>query len=145
MKYLIYLLIGISLFFAKATFASNSDLFSYDEQKINSELAEVSSLENFLWENQGVTYSELLSVNPVGAKALNFEGNSFMINGYGDPPLGMPSFLWGFCFGAAGMLVVYLVTEDHDETMKSLWGCITSTVIWSVLYFAVFAATASGA
>jgi len=56
-----------------------------------------------------------------------------------QPPLGIPSFLWGFILGVIGILIVYLITENGDETKKALWGCLAFTVLWVVLYFVLFA------
>ena len=51
-----------------------------------------------------------------------------------DPPLGIPSFLWGMCLGLPGLAVVYFVTEDDEETKKALWGCLVSVAVYGVLY-----------
>ena len=45
-----------------------------------------------------------------------------------DGPVDIPSFIWGCVAGPVGVLVVYLVTEDNDETKKALLGCI----LWGV-------------
>ena len=125
--------------------ASDADLFSFDEQKIENELSQISQLEAFILQNEGTTYSDLLMTENQITGNLSYANSGFMNFAMLEPPLGIPSFLWGFCFGAVGMLVVYVVSEDRDETMKALWGCVAGTVIWTVIYFVAFAAAASSA
>ena len=142
MKIIINLLL-VSLLISTTCFANDADLFSYDEQKIENELSEISQLEAFLLQNNGTTYSDLLMSENEIAGALSYSNSGFMNFAMLEPPLGIPSFLWGFCFGAVGMLVVYVVSEDRDETMKALWGCVAGTVLWGVIYFVAFAAASS--
>ncbi len=143
MKKITLLIVFSSLLFSFGGFAGTADLFSYDEGKIKSELTVVNTLENYLLQNEEVTYTDLMAGNNPFASVLNFGSEGFMGFSSFEPPLGIPSFLWGFCFGPMGMLVVYLVSEDSDETMKSLWGCVAGTVIGTVIYFAAFATVAS--
>lgn len=59
--------------------------------------------------------------------------------------LGIPGFWWGFCLGLLGVILCYVAIEDSAakkrEGKQALLGCIIWTVIWAVLYFAVFAAS----
>jgi hypothetical protein len=43
------------------------------------------------------------------------------------------------------MLIVYLVTENKDETKKALWGCLISTAVSVGLYVVLIAASTSTA
>ena len=114
---------------------SNSTLFAIDEQQISSELNELTTLENYLTTHPDLSLEELKN----SSKNLNISVNNSMMMGYGDPPLGIPSFLWGCGFGVAGVAIVYFVSDDRDETKKALWGCVTSTVVATVAYFVFFA------
>ena len=51
-----------------------------------------------------------------------------------DGPAGIPAFLWGCVLGWIGILVVYLVTEDSDETKKALYGCLIGWGLGFLLY-----------
>ena len=53
---------------------------------------------------------------------------------FDEPPLGIPSFWWGFCIGVWGIAVVYFVTEDRDETKLAFKGCVVGTLVYVVLY-----------
>jgi cytochrome c biogenesis protein CcdA len=60
-----------------------------------------------------------------------------------EPPLGIPSFLWGCILGVVGILLVYILTDgDKAETKKALWGMLVWIGVWVVLYVGVFSASA---
>ncbi|MCD4695325.1 MAG: hypothetical protein K8S16_03705 [Bacteroidales bacterium] len=143
MKKFTLLVIVAGLFLSIQSYAGKASLFTFNEGKIKSELAEVNALENYLLQNDNMTYTDLLAGNNPFARNLSFGNEGFMGFSSYEPPLGIPSFLWGFCFGGIGILIVYVITEEKEETMKALWGCVASGVIWTVLYFAVFAAAAT--
>jgi len=112
-------------FFSFGAIASNAEVFEMDENFVNTELAQLTELENFVVENEGITLSEIDASNGLLAE---LNGSNDILHtlemiGRGDPPLGIPSFLWGACFGVAGIAIVYFVTDDRDETRKALTGC----------------------
>jgi cytochrome c biogenesis protein CcdA len=56
-----------------------------------------------------------------------------------EPPLGIPSFLWGCILGIVGVLIVYIITDgDKAETKKSLWGFLVAVGVYVVLYVGVY-------
>lgn len=62
----------------------------------------------------------------------------------GEPPLGIPSFLWGCCLGVSGLIVVYIVTDnDREEVKKALNGCLVSGVVVIALYAIAILSAAS--
>ena len=114
-------------------FAGNAGLFSFDADKVNAELSELTVLESFVTENGG-TYADLLNTN--NSLVENVSNSTFAFGATGfEPVMGIPSFIWGFCFNVAGVAIVYFVSEDMDETKKAFYGCIVS----GVLYFAWYA------
>ncbi len=137
----IFTILVAMLVMSSMTFANDdASIFSVDKNSIEQELAPLSDLENYVNENAGVTYDEIdnpevLDKNVVmGDVDLNY-----------GPPLGIPSFIWGFLLGVIGILIVYLITEDGDETKKALWGCIAFTVLWLVIYFVLIAGAVGAA
>jgi hypothetical protein len=52
----------------------------------------------------------------------------------GEPPLGIPSFAWGACFGVAGIAIVYFVSDDRDETKKAFTGCVVVQGVVVLIY-----------
>ena len=112
------------------------DPFALDESAVYESVDQLTALEQHLLQNEDATLADLQEANHPLVQGLNFGDDSeFGAAGIqADGPAGLPSFLWGFCLGAIGMLIVYLVTEDNDELKKSLWGCIAQTVLSGVVY-----------
>ncbi len=127
--------------------AGNADLFSYDKAAIETEFADLQTLEDYVYNHQSTTLTDLLASGSALVANLNLMGsNPFGPSlAFDDPPLGIPSFIWGCVFGVAGLAVVYFVTEDDEETKKALWGCITSTVVGVVFYFTLWGVIFSSA
>ena len=132
----------LALAFNMGNATENADLFKVDDQEINAEFAQLNELEQFVEANEGLTLSEINTNNPL-VQNLN---NSSDILGVlstlrGEPPLGIPSFAWGACFGVAGVAIVYFVSDDRDETKKAFKGCVivegallvAYVVIWVVI------------
>ncbi|MFW5804855.1 MAG: hypothetical protein ACOCWG_06455 [bacterium] len=131
-------------------FAGNSDVFSFDKNKVEAELAELTELESFVEANQSVTLTDLMASGHalVAGLNLNMADPSGLLFGLGEPPLGIPSFLWGCVFGVVGLAIVYFVTDDKEETKKALWGCITASavsLVVSIIWMVVAAAAVTTA
>ncbi len=131
--------------FSEMDFSMNdTEITDFDEAAFYGEFEGLNALENYL-ETTDATYSELekaesnLLANVESESILPFSDD---VNSEG-PALGIPSFLWGCVLGWVGLLIVYLVTENTDETKKALWGCIVSSVVGVVIYVVAIAATAS--
>ena len=154
MKKILLLLISLTILInvSYASFPSHSssndlrDLFVVDIEKINEEMEELDKIESYVVENQ-LDFQSALETNPTIflTKSLNLNTSSNSVLIYGEPPLGIPSFVWGMCCGFAGLAIVYFITEDSEETKKALYGCITGTVISTVLYVILVAASAGSA
>ena len=137
----IFTILVAMLVMSGMTFANDdASLFNVDQQAIEQELAPLSDLENYVNENAGVTYNEI--DNP---EVLNKDVVMGDVDLSYGPPLGIPSFFWGFLLGVIGILIVYLITEDGEETKKALWGCIAWGVLWLVIYFVFLGSLFAGA
>ena len=142
MKKLNLLFAAMFVLFATSLKAKTADIFAYNEQVITAQMSDLNELEKVVKQNEGITLSELktkhfANLNLNGVKESSVLGDLFAMRG-GDLPLGIPAFVWGCVLGWVGILIVYLVTEDKEETMKSLYGCLVSggvyVVFWLVYY-----------
>jgi hypothetical protein len=132
-KVLFTALLALAFNIGNAT--ENADLFKVDNQEINAEFAQLNELEQFVEANEGLTLSEINTNNPL-VQNLN---NSSDILGVlstlrGEPPLGIPSFAWGACFGVAGIAIVYFVSDDREETKKAFTGCVVVEGVVILIY-----------
>ena len=146
MKKITILFMIIGLFIVKSSFAGSAGLFTYDAKAVKSELATLNAVNQFVEQND-VTYSEMLRGNMALASNLNYGNIGVYGIKYLEPPLGIPSWIWGASFGlvggltgcfvygcigasigapimgGAGVLLVYVLTEDKVETKKAFYGC----------------------
>ncbi len=116
---------------------------NFDESEIYTAFAEVSDLDQYLATNDSKTYSD---VNLENSKLLNGISASTTLpfsQSKDEKALGIPSFLWGCVLGWVGLLIVYLMLENKEETKKALWGCVAGTAVWVVVYVILIAASAS--
>lgn len=145
------LLVIVLAFVSISMKASVADLFSVDNATISVEMTDLSTLESFVEMNQGVSLVDVQAMNSsLTANVLSLEESPFsqssMLRRGGDAPLGIPSFVWGLCLSIPGIAIVYFVSDDKDETMKALWGCLAGGAAYIVFYFvwvAIFVSTAT--
>ncbi len=123
-----------NLFAAKAEKAS---LFQYDKNAVNKEMSQLNKVESYVNANNGVTLNQLKAENNEVVKNVNFNTKASEFSSLADGPAGIPSFIWGFCLTWVGILIVYLVTEDSDETKKALIGCLVSAAVY-ILFWLVW-------
>jgi hypothetical protein len=121
-------------------FAADAALFEVNEQEISTEFAQLDELESYVNANDGVTFSAMDASNPLLANVS--AGNSALgvVSSLAEAPLGIPSFLWGFCFNVAGVAIVYFVADDREETRKAFIGCAVSGglyILWWVFWVLV--------
>ena len=105
-----------------------------DQVALDQAMSELNILDNYLAQNEGVTYSELQAS---GSDLItNISDNaSPMGMPAGDDLLGIPAFWWGCILGWVGLLLVYILTDnDKAEVKKALKGCIVSSLVGVVLY-----------
>jgi len=118
----IFLSVGLSK-------ASNVDMFSYDKQALDQEMAELTSLEAIVSQSSGFTMTDLLANgNEVAAKLVD-SGNYYDFDLLNEKTLGIGGFWWGCCLGPVGVVIVWLVGEDKDQTKKSLIGCVVASLL----------------
>lgn len=141
----LFAFLALALFLTANAQAANQSMFNIDEARINTEMAELNQLEDYL-SNNDVSYSTLAEqehflVNGVNGSSSRLH-SMVLLEG---PPLGISSFIWGFCLGLPGIAIVYFVSEDSDETKKALWGCVAGSLLYTVVYVAWYALWSSAA
>lgn len=112
-----------------------------DEDALNEAMMELNELDEYLDVNVGVTFTDLESSE--SDLILNVDNSTAPLgmDQENEPPLGIPSFLWGCILGIVGILLVYILTDgDKVETKKALWGMLVWVGVWVILYVGVWSA-----
>lgn len=113
----------------------------YNAAEVDAAMEQLNALEQYVTE-ENATLEEVKATQSELLTGLNLKETSSPLSvlGTNDGALGIPSFLWGCILSWVGILVVYLVTEDSDETKKALWGCIANGVLSGIFYIIYVAA-----
>ena len=127
----------LSFIFTVSAYAQKSnDLFEYDEQQIKTEFKQLNQIEQYVNSHEGVSADEM------GTKTdllKNIEISKIATFNVKDNTLPLlPPFWWGCLLGGIGILLVYLITEDSNQTKRALTGCL----VWGgvvALFYVVYA------
>ncbi|WKK85712.2 hypothetical protein [Marivirga arenosa] len=115
----------IAVFVVSSTsYASNTDLFTLNEEKINTEFKELNELEEFVAMNEDVTLNTVYSENSnlVAGMNLSYGAEGMMgHNGFSMDSFEWGSFAWGFCcfpIGAAIGVFTVLLNDNKGSDHK---------------------------
>jgi hypothetical protein len=122
----------MALMLGTTLLASSSD-FSYDANEVNQSLSKLNQLEAMHKANPSASFEELTSNEVFAGTTISKATISSVAGNAADLPV-LPAFWWGCILGVIGILIVYLVTEDTDQTKSALWGCIIGYVGGFLLY-----------
>jgi hypothetical protein len=103
------------------------------KKEIQSELNHINLLDEFIGNDYDL--NSVIQEQPEMVKNAGLSSEmEFDAAGSNGAPLGIPGFLWGFCLGLIGILIVYLATSEGSDRKKhvnqALYGCLA----WSALY-----------
>ena len=115
-KRLLSILISL-LVFVSVSSASCSNLFYYDKENLTNEMAGLNHPETTLTNliNNNCNLLANMNISEIFSPNITFDG----------PPLGIPSFLYGCCFGPVGLVTIYIMTDnDRNEVNKAFTGCM---------------------
>ncbi len=115
----------------------------FDESEIFDAFAEVSDLDQYLAQNSDKSYTEVSQENTALVSGISSSTTLPFSASSDELVIGIPSFLWGCVFGWVGLLVVYLVLENKEQTKKALYGCIANGVVMLVLYVVAYTSAAT--
>lgn len=114
--------------------------FYLDQHALDLAFSELDVLDDYLNQNEGVTYADLLAME--SDLIANVSGTSAPMGQSSDDnelPLGIPAFWWGCLLGWVGLLLVVVLTDkDKVQTRKAINGCLIGTgvaVVLSGIYY----------
>lgn len=116
-----------------AVFAATPN-FKLDENSVQAEFSELNKIESFVIQNEGITLSELQENHADVVADIELIEETSTVLSMGEMPL-VGGFWWGCCLGIVGLALVYFITDNDKEQVKSaLIGCVLFTVIGGGLY-----------
>jgi hypothetical protein len=142
-KLLLALLVLTTLSAGMASTTPTQDIFVDDLRQIDQQFADLHSVEQFVTTHQ-LTYDELVTTELSLASTLKTNqdlGSSLLgANAPEERLLDIPGFLWGFCLGLIGAVLVYVAIEDpvakKREGKQAITGCLVRSLLGTVLYIA---------
>ncbi len=131
----IIVLASLTLLIAGTSMAGQTGLFSYNQEAVEVAMNDLTSLENFVLENPGVSLSDMIASENELVAEMTHSSSYYGFDMMNDKALGIGGFLWGCCLGPIGVLVVWLVADDPAETKRSLIGCVVNALLGGGSYF----------
>ena len=137
MRRVIALIILLFCFSNKSS-AVISQHFDFNDQQVECEFAQLSTLENFVVTN---------TLNHNDAMILELSKECYLVSSFPDEDEDgfknvIPPRLWGFCLGPVGILVVMLSKHNQKDMKDSVVGCLIggalSYIISTLLGYQVF-------
>jgi hypothetical protein len=115
------------------------DILSFDEKKVQETFAPLTKIEQVLEVNEKISLEDIKKMGISNDIILDSKiSNS--IEKSDELPLNIPAFWWGCALGWIGILIVYLVTEDKEQTKKALNGCLVAGLIGLAVYIIIVVA-----
>jgi hypothetical protein len=121
--------LSFALFIAGSSMAGQAELFAYNQDALEVEMADLTSLEKFVVENPGVSLSDLIASENKLVSGIANTNAFFGMESMNERVLGIGGFWWGCCLGPVGILVVWLAADDPGETRSSIIGCIINVLL----------------
>lgn len=113
----------------------DESLLVLDESAFDEAMQELNALDEYLETNEGITFADLESTESELIINMDKSTAPLGMSSENEPPLGIPSFLWGCVFGILGVLLVYIMTDgDKEEVKKSLWGFLVAIGVYVIVY-----------
>ena len=124
-------------------------LFELDESVLSVAMYELNRLNNYIVQNEGVTYEDLMVLESSLIENVSNSSAPLGFANESEDPLGIPAFLWGCFLGWVGILIVYMITDnDKEQVKKALKGCLVAGgayVVIGIVYIVIIAAFVTSA
>lgn len=134
MKKITLLLVMALVSLSTSTFAGQADLFTYNQDELNQEFAQLNDLEGYVLANEGITISDVEN-NPVFG-AMDFSGMKHagpMAAMFSIEDMDWIAFAWGFLCCPVGFFVVAISDDASKDEKMSYWiGVIISAIVGGI-------------
>jgi hypothetical protein len=136
----------VAFLLANNSFAvSNAEQFAVDDVMLDEAFAPIEALEQIILDNPEADMSFVQQNHSSVLNAVNLLDAALSLSKPMEDRAvaGISGYIWGACLGIAGVAIVYFLLDDasqqfrKSETTHAVIGCAISSVVWTVLYFAV--------
>lgn len=112
----------------------DESMFELDESVLSIAMYELNRLDNYIAQNEGVTYEDLKLFDSTLIENVSNSSAPMGMTNETEDPLGIPAFLWGCFLGWVGILLVYMITDnDKAQIKKALTGCLVAGGVYVVI------------
>ena len=112
----------------------DESMFELDESVLSTAMYELNRLNNYITQNEGVTYEDLKLFDSALIENVSNSSAPMGMTNESEDPLGIPAFLWGCFLGWVGILLVYMITDnDKAQVKKALTGCLVAGGVYVVI------------
>jgi hypothetical protein len=96
-------------------------------------MASLNELEQYILYYPGTTLTEMMEDGNPLVSSITESNNYPVMNLFYDKALGIGGFWWGCVLGPVGILAVYLITGDKDQTLSAAYGCSVTVAIAAII------------
>jgi hypothetical protein len=118
--------------FAITMFANNAQLFSFDQNSLENQFAELSVLENTVLQNPAIDFNNAMQMSLIA-------NNFFAANHFSSKQKNMvfewEGFLWGFLCCPIGFFVVAVNSNKTKDNKTSYWIGVGASVVLSAITY----------
>ena len=127
------LLLLFVIMFSFSAFSKNADLFSFDEEKVKENFSELTTLENVLSAEKGLTLNDMENLYPELVSNINYNyqaASKPLTSLFSIDDMDWGAFAWGLCCWPVGVFTVILNDDKGSNSKISyLIGLGTSFII----------------
>ncbi len=117
---------------------SENEVLVYNQENINTTFEKLNKVEAFVEQNTEASFETIKNTDLL--KDIELDTNTLdNVTKDTELPLNIPAFWWGCFLGGLGILLVYVITEDKEQTKKALYGCLTAGGVVAVIYIVLIA------
>lgn len=117
---------------------SENEVLVYNQESINYNFEKLNKVEAFVEQNTDASFDTIKDTDLL--KEIELDTNTLAnVTKDNELPLNIPAFWWGCFLGGLGILLVYIFTEDKEQTKKALYGCLTVGGVVAVIYIVLIA------
>lgn len=128
-KTIAFFALWFATFSASMAAALPNEELQLNQSSLEKEFEQLNKIEQYVDANEGITLTEIQAKNAELLDNVTLTDSTTSFTMAGELPL-LGAFWWGCCLGIVGLALVYFITDNDREQVKSaLIGCVISTLL----------------